>query len=214
MVTWLVTVLGGCSSDEEDTSTESMAPSITGTITLESIDTSGEVQLYKAFGFDQGGKLISYLSNNPNATCASTVDYLQDHNSPYDPSDFLVGGTCDIYFSHSDWTGSVQATDDPFAVAGMTVNCAFGDGEFVLETRDVGDRDYYWSGRWWQGHPTVYTMDMSGTGESGYEFSLSLTEYDGNLIYEEMDAYPATGEVSGTMSVEWCPELGTTPLFR
>jgi len=128
---WLVLAIG-CTASEDDDDDEGSEPMLSGSISLLDRDATATVGIRRAFGFDQGGKLISYLANNGQVTCADTVEYLQSHSEPFDPSDFLVGGTCDIYFSHTDWTGDLTASDDPFEVAGMTVNCALGDGEFVL----------------------------------------------------------------------------------
>ena len=200
-------------SGGEDTG-DGLSPKLTGTITAEDGKGEGIVEIYNGFGFDQGGVFISYLSSNPNTTCDSITAHLQSHSGPYDPSDILVGGTCDIYYKvSSDYDGELEASNDPMAAAGMAINCYMGEGGWVLETRDSDDTDFYWQGDHWQGHPTAYDLSMSGGNESGYTYSLEMTEYDGNFIYEDFDNDPAGGSVGGTVDLEWCPGLGTTPLF-
>ena len=146
--------------------------------------------------------------------CDDITEHLQSHSGAYDPSDVLVGGACDIYYKiSSEFDGDFDAANDPFAAAGMAINCFMGDAEWVLETRDSDDTDYYWQGDHWQGHPTAYDLSIVGGGESNYELEIEMTEYDGNFIYDDFDNDPSSGVVSGTIELEWCPGLGTTPLF-
>jgi hypothetical protein len=188
-------------------------PLVSGTVQPEGASESGEVAFHRGFAFDQGGRVIAYISSNPAASCDRVVEYLRPHEEPYDPSGLLTGGTCDLYFAMDGYSGDLSADDDPMAVAGWALNCAMGEGSFVLETRDSGDRDYYWSGRWWQGRPTSYSYTLTGGAGADFTFDLQMSAYDGGFIYESMEGVPATGEVSGSIDLEWCPSLATTGLF-
>jgi len=202
----------GCDGDPP--SSDDPSPKLTGTIAADFGGAEGNVEIYNGFAFDQGGVYISYLSSNPDTTCDAITDHLQSHSGPYDPSDVLVGGNCDIYYKiSSDYDGEYEASDDSFAAAGMAINCYMGEGGWVLETRDSDDTDYYWQGDHWQGHPTTYDLAFSGGSEFNYDFEIEMSAYDGNFIYDDFDNDPASGTVSGTIELEWCPGLGTTPLF-
>jgi len=210
---WIL-VLGSLACSGEVEETEDLGPHLTGTISANDGSAEAIVEIYSGFAFDQGGIYISYFSSNPQMDCETVTQHLQDHSGPYDPSEVLVGGTCDIYYKiSSDYDGEIEASNDPFAAAGMAINCYMGEGGWELETRDSDDTDYYWQGNHWQGHPTAYELDLSGGSESSYIFDIEMTEYDGNFIYEDFDNDPANGTVGGDIEAEWCPGLGTTPLF-
>ena len=207
-----MSLLMACSGSG-DTGDE-LSPQITGTIAAEDGKGEGIVEIYHGFGFDQGGVFISYFSSNPETDCDTITSHLQSHSAPYDPSEVLVGGTCDIYYKvSSGYEGELAASDDPMAAAGMAINCYMGEGGWLLETRDSDDTDYYWQGDHWQGHPTVYDLSFSGGSGSSYSYSIEMSDYNGNFIYEDFDNDPAGGSVGGSIEIEWCPGLGTTPLF-
>lgn len=209
---WMICLLIACAGDEGEA--DGPVVQLEGTIQENVTRIEGEVAIYHGFAFDQGGVFISYLSSNPESDCDSITDYLQDHSGYYDPSDVLVGGACDIYYKISSaYEGEIAASDDPMVAAGMAINCYMGEGGWILETRDSDDTDYYWQGEHWQGHPTGYDLSLTGGDGSGYSLDLNMTEYDGNFIYEDFDNDPASGSVSGTVELDWCPGLGTTPLF-
>ena len=209
---WMVLFLLGCTDAEVEDGDP--VPQISGTIATDYTSDSAEVEIYSGFGFDQGGTFISYFSSNPESSCESITAFLQEHDGPHDPSDVLVGGTCDIYYKITAvYESDMESSDDPMVAAGMAINCYMGEGGWELETRDSDDTDYYWQGDHWQGHPTAFSMGLSGGAGSDYRFDLEMTVYDGNFIYEDFDNDPASGDVGGSISVEWCPGLGTTPLF-
>jgi hypothetical protein len=187
------------------------AGSITGTITTDD-GSVGEVDAVVGLGFDQGGKLILYLSSNPATTCEGVVAYWT-RSEPIDPVDLYLPGKCNLFISQADgYDGAFAAQDDIFAAAGTAIECAMDDGDWVLEERDTGDVDYYYQGRWWQGHPTTYTYDFSGGGGEDYDVHVDMSAYEGSFIYEDLTRDPASGAVSGDLRASWCGELGTTGL--
>ena len=96
-------------------------------------------------------------------------------------------------------------------VAGYALSCPLGDGAFVYEKRDKGDYDFYWTGRWWQGHPQDYQLSI--VDESGhYTFSGQLTTFKGNLIYEDLNTYTGVGKIQGTLEIERCDDIA--PLHK
>lgn len=211
MVRWMglfAILASACSGGKDDSAG---GGSLAGVISTTDGTGTGRIDVLHAYGFDINGTFVGYLSSNAGTTCANLVDYLSSKD-PYDPKDILVGGGCNIYL-RSDFEGSLEASNDPIAVAGMSISCAMGDGEFVLETRDDDDRDYYWSGQWWQGYPTSYDLSLSGDRDAGYTISLDMDAYKGGYIYESMDEILATGSVSGEIAIEPCSGLGSTGLF-
>ena len=204
-----LSVLLACGGKGEDSGAP--VPQITGTLTIDGLE--GEVALYRGFGMNAGGVMLGYLSSNPDADCDMIYNYLLASDEPYDPTGTVLPGTCDLFLRFSNYSGEVGGTDDPVAAAGIVINCALGDGAFELQTRDGDDTDYYWTGTWWQGRPTAFTFAMSGGEGEDFPFSLEMSAYDGNFIYEDMTARPGTGAVSGAMTIEWCSDLGSTGLI-
>lgn len=207
---------------EKDSATDEALPEplVTGTITAGG-EASAQVAFYKAFGFDQGGRALFYLSSSPFASCDSVTKYLQVDSDPYDPAEMFQGGHCNMFIRlDSDYDGDFEYTravgsDEANLVgAGTSLECAMGQGDFELTRLTEDDRDdYYWTGRWWQGRPSAYTYDFDGTGEGGYTLTFNMTAYDGGFIHEELDDTPADGAVTGTIEAEYCASLGSTGLF-
>jgi hypothetical protein len=205
----LLLVACGDKGDEGDEAT----PQITGEIQVNGQDEIGDVAIYKAFATSAGTGFLLYLSNNPDATCATVVDYLRT-DEPWDPTGFLTAGSCDIVASISTWdeVSGAQASDDPLGAAGFSINCYFGDETWEYETRDSDDRDYYYQGREWLGSPAAYRYDFAPDGDD-YFIDLSMSEYNGQFPYETLESFPASGAVSGTITAERCDTLATTPIF-
>jgi hypothetical protein len=112
------------------------------------------------------------------------------------------------------WNGGFQATDDAGAALSSVIECSFGDGTWVLETRDSVGEDYFWSEAWWQGFPTKYTWDFSGGDGGDLTLFMEMTKFNGNFIYDiEKGAQPGTGSVHGTATATWCEALSSSPLF-
>ncbi len=210
MRVWTLLILVAC-SDKSGDEGAAAEPQITGTIGLEGEAESGKVALYKGFGVDAGGTMMAYLSSNPDSTCGDVFDYLAADDEPYDPSGLIRGGTCDIFLHFEGYSSPLEAANDPLVGASTVINCAMGEGSFELETRD--DTDYYWSGRWWQGHPTQFSLGLSGGDGEGYSLDLELGAWEGNFIYEGLTRYAGAGSVSGSLDIEWCGQLGTVGVF-
>ncbi len=215
--------LSGCNkSDGDSAGDRALEPQVVGTITVPGLtyeqDAEGRVEIFHGYGVDAGGTVMMYLSSNPNLTCAMAAEILSDRDSPLDFTDYIVGGTCDLFIKTTDYTGAMDFSEAAGfeGMVAMTINCYTGSGAFQYEQRDDGgDNGYYWSGRKWQGNPTVYSYSLNGGNESDYTVALDLVEYDGNFP-DETDAgqsYPATGTVSGTVDVKWCADLGRTEAF-
>jgi hypothetical protein len=204
-------VLTACKTEDKDEG--EATPQVSGAIAPDGEGIEADVTIYKAFAMHSGSGFAAYLSNNPDATCDMVTEYLTAE-APHDPSDFLVGGACDVAIRIDTWEdGSGRAaTDDPLAAAGFSINCYFGDEGWELETRDNDDRDYYWQGREWQGSPAVYSYDFSEDGDN-YSLDLDMSAYNGSFIYESLEAAPASGGVTGVIKAERCESIATTPFF-
>lgn len=217
ILTSLVGLLG-CNKEEGDSAAqEALQPQVTGTIVVPDQGAEGRVELYHGYGVDAGGTVMMYLSSNPNLTCDMAAEILSDRDNPLDFTDYIAGGSCDVFIKLIEqYPGEVSFTDDIEGRVGMTINCYTGDGSFQYEQRDDGGDDgYYWSGRKWQGNPTVFSYGITGGNESDYTVDLNLVEYEGNFPDEE-DAgtkYIASGTIQGTVNVEWCSDLGRTEAF-
>jgi len=218
----LAGVAVGCTgkTDIDSGGEDEVNPFITGTVTA-SGEASADIAFYKAFAFDQGGKMVAYFSSNRFATCSNVAEYLRDTDDPYNPSEMFTGGHCNMSIViDGDYNGSFEhtrpaGTDEPNLVAaGTSMECAMGTGEFELTRLTEDDRDhYYWSGRWWQGRPNAFVWSFEGGEETGYTMTMEMTTYDGGFIHEELDDTPAEGRVSGTIEAEWCTALGTTAIW-
>ena len=176
-----------------------------GTIDFHTFGELGEVDIVKAFGLAQDNKFIAYFSNNKDATCSDVIDYVTPSDKAEDPTDFLTPGHCDMFMS-LEWKGGYDHKDEALYVAGFSIFCPLGDGAFVYEKRDKNDADYYWSGRWWQGHPQDYQITITEESD-GYTFTGTMTTFKGNLIYENLDTYTGAGKVWGVLPVERCDDL-------
>lgn len=213
----LLVLLGGCAGGgEDDTGGSAGGDMLTGTITPDGASHSGEVAIAKAFAFDQGGKFIVYMSSDPAATCDKVYDYLGGSDKAYDPVDIFNDGYCNMFvLMGSGYDGGVEAQDDVVVGAGTAIECPMGDGQWVYETRDGDDKDYFWDpeSQWWVGHPETYSYSFSGSGESGYTLDIDMSYYDGGYPYLEWENTPATGEVSGTVNAEYCQPLATLGFF-
>ena len=180
--------------------------SLTGDIALDDIDEQGEIAVLSAYGLAQDGKLIAYLSSAPDVSCADMVAHLTPGDNTDDPTTVFDDNHCNLFMSLPDWDDGFAATDDPLALAGFSITCPLGEGEFVFEERDTGDTDFYWSGPYWQGHPQSYDIAITPS-EDGYEMTMDMTDYTGHLIYESLEDYDATGITTGEMAIVECAEF-------
>ena len=127
-------LLVGCSGDKGEGELE---PMLTGTITPDERDVSGEFFGYRAFAFDANDTLGAYISSNPDASCESITEYLGSSSSS-DPSSVLTAGGCNLFLKISDFDGSLSAENDTIVSAASSIECAMGEGEFEYTTADFG----------------------------------------------------------------------------
>ena len=207
---WIATLaLSVACADKE----EELIPLLTGTVTPDhpEYNLTGEFTGYKAFAFDINNTFWAYISSNPNVNCGDVVNYLNVGSDPFDPVDVLAPGKCNILIKLPEWEGSALLENDRAAVAPSAVECALGEGEFTLMNRD-GERDYYWTGKWWQGTLREYRFDIEGDRESGYSLDIEMTVLNGGFIHEGHERHEASGTVSGLMDAYVCEGLASTGL--
>jgi hypothetical protein len=200
-------------TDTGDTGEPVVIDGFSGEITIDSAGLVGTFSIEKAFGMAVDDTLIVYLSSNPDATCERVVRYLTPSSELEDPSDLRLGQTCDMFMKISSWDGSFSAKDDRLAIASSAISCVLDDGKFIYKERGTDDFDYYWSGRWWQGIPDLYTLSIEDSTKSdGFEISGEMSSFDGAFIYEKLQSEPGSGLVSGAADIELCEDF--KPLFK
>ena len=101
--------------------------------------------------------------------------------------------------------GDTPSYDNPGL--NSNIQCWFGDGSWVLETRGSGYEDYYWSGPVWSGIPEVFGWSISGDDED-ISFDLEMSVFGGNFLHEaSVEPSTAQGDLSGTIRAQWCSAL-------
>jgi hypothetical protein len=182
---------------------------IEGTLSFDDGE-SASVATHKAFGYDVNGKALLYFSASEDATCADVAEYL-DWGDPTDPTAVFAAGHCNLYALVNNFDGSeLTVSSDRLAVT-WAINCTIGEGSWEW-INAFDDPRYEWSGRYWQGDAETWTLTLSGGGGDPFVAELEMNDYDGDYIYEFVDA-TASGLVSGTTQVEWCADLAETPLL-
>lgn len=173
---------------------------------------SASVKITRAWGYHIGGVGGWYLASGEQATCEAVVDYLTDEQ-PHDPTPVFAPGGCNITLSAYDYDGGDLAFTEEgnFLDGYWSLNCAMGDGQFELDTRN-GYTDYYWSGNLWTGTASSHVTGLKDQGEEGYQLDVSFSAYDGNYV-DQMGDVPASGLVEGVLRAESCEALRDTALF-
>jgi len=209
---YLALVLG-CGQDPEK-STDDEAPSITGNIRLDEWSGTAQVEMTRAFAYEADGSLVAFLSSNDATTCEAAGEYLSGVH-PLSKDDLMRGGTCAMtivlkepYPYDGDFAATGPETEiNPGASVSSAIECAMGDGSFVRESRNDSE-DYYWSERWWRGTPFNYAWNISGGGGGTVTIEVDMSDYRGSLPFDGVYAnVTATGEVSGTVKAQWCPDM-------
>ena len=202
VVGFVVTLLIACSGkDGGDT---------LGTVTAG--DVSAEVLAGASFGVNVNGRAIVLHTSSADATCEDAVAYLRVGSADDNPEGVMPAGTCVVYVDVA--TGydaaGFQASDDATRAL-VSVSCAMGDGAWVREERGEGDLDWYWSGDLWQGVPAAFDLSLSGGDEADFALTLTMDDYDGSFVYDtaQPDPDPASGAVSITTDVAWCPGIAS-----
>lgn len=174
-------------------------------------DRAGEraaVNVPVAFGYHFGGKAILFFGGNPSGSCEDATEYLK--SSIFDPSSLLAAGTCQMSVLMT-YDGEEVSYQDDLANVTLSLGCAMDSGAWVFEERD--DEDYYYSGPWWQGHPDEFSITLAPGDNASYDVTVDMDQYSGGFIYEELEAAPATGTVSGTFNATFCEELKYADIF-
>lgn len=207
---WMLPLVAAC---DHGTDTDAEAFLVKGDLTSGD-GADGMVRGRQAFGFATAGRGIVYVAANGAATCADLVEYL-DRTELIDPSaTLMLEGHCNLTltFDYDDATGWDGLTEAELTTALWSVSCAMDEGDWEVQSRQ-GVEDYFYSGRWWQGSPDTVSTTLHGA-DGDVSFDVDMNGFSGNFIYEEFQAAPATGTVSGAgVATTWCPQLAQTPLF-
>ncbi|MEL6345468.1 MAG: hypothetical protein AAFV53_20335 [Myxococcota bacterium] len=202
---WLLwTACAGSGSDSGSDNREAQVPAIAGTMRIVDLELVGDVNIQNGYAWAQGGTMVVYLANDPDATCEQIAAYLTA-SELVDPNPFLVGGACDVYLRVFPWEGSISVSDDQILAANSSINCAFGEGAFTLQGEGDNER-YAWTGTWWQGAPKAYNLMIDAAGDD-FDVTLEMFDYSGRLTLEGGEVYPAIGDVTGSVTVNACPAL-------
>jgi hypothetical protein len=210
----------GCEqkATEED---EDIAPTINGVITLlDEWEGEAAFEVSRAFSYNVDDQLIAYLSSNTATTCEDVAAYLSNTH-PLDKAALMRAGTCamtvvlkGLYGYDGDF--SATGPDEyggPGAAVSSVIECAMGEGEFALESRDDGE-DYYWTGRWWKGVPLDYEWTITGGDGDITTIAVDMRDYKGGLPYDAVyDNVFGSGDVTGAVEAQWCPDLSESNLL-
>ena len=184
---------------------------LSGSLTPEGHELSGDFLSYRAFGFDNQGILVVYMASNREATCESVSQYIGFDADPIDPSTIYEPQSCNLMLKTTGYEGSWEVSDDRLQSASSSINCNMDEGEWEYQTGE--DRSFNWSGKLWAGFPTKYKWNISGDRDSEYILEIEMSEYEGSFPREEFSRYPANGNVTGTVQAEVCMEMGSSGHF-
>lgn len=196
----MIALLLACTQDKAVTAID------LGSIIADRADESAEVSAAAAYGYNDRGAALVFLTGNPEASCELVAEYLST-SGVWDTSQIMKAGSCQFYATLKYDGAPVEIKDDLLS-AFPGFGCAMDEGEWVAED------DYLYSGPYWQGSPDGFSLGLSGGNGKEYELSLEMYNYTGNFIYENMDAAPATGAVVGTMPLQWCADLDQATIFQ
>ena len=210
-LTLTLSLISACNGDDDSTDVDDAQAN--GTITATTGE-SADVAIQHAFGFATNGIGLVYMSSNPNATCDNVVEML-NADEAHNPDQVLLSGHCNfIYkFKYPESAGfdGLSFTADDLLNTLWSVSCAMEEGTWEYSNND-GDRDYYYTGTWWQGSPDTHQTALNAVGED-IQITATMGPYSGHFIYEGLDAIPATGQVNGTILAKRCTPLAQTDLF-
>jgi hypothetical protein len=188
-----------------DTDPGALAP-LEGTITVESGE-AADVSGVTAFATFVGNKAAVVVSPNADSTCDDAVSYFAGGDADFNGETVGAPGFCNIYVRIDDFENGATMEDSTDAT--VSLNCAIGEGSWVWEERNQGYEGWYFSGPFWVGSPTGYTLSLSGEEDGDLTFSLEMSEYSGRFPYDadNPEADPASGRVAGGVVAEWCDDL-------
>lgn len=207
MILWMLACGGG-----KDGATETHW----GDITADRAGESASVDVLTAYGFNSpsNGKAIVFLTGNADASCDDATNGLSGGSEDFDPSVVLPAGQCSLFFQVTYSGGSFSdsaSAGSPSVDSIIAANCAMDEGDWAYEERD--DWGWYYSGAYWQGSPQDYTLEVEGGDGADFTFTLDMQTWDGNFIYDNMEAAPAQGHVAGSGTASWCETFGQTSFF-
>jgi hypothetical protein len=208
---WLLALpaFGFCACEKDDTG--DVGGALTGSLAFED-DASAEVNAEVAYGYSAGDQALLYFASNPGATCADVATFLGGDNE-YDPTPLFSAGHCNLsaVIHGFDPAGVEFAGDELSTDVTWSLNCTIGEGVFQWEER--GDDDgYYWTGRWWVGGPSAWSLAASGGDGAAFEADVEMNDYHGSYTEEFLNA-GADGLVSGHVHPTWCGDLEGNPFF-
>ncbi len=179
---------------------------IAGTVTIESGEVA-DVAGLSAFATFAGNKAGVVVSPNPDSTCEDAVSYFAGGDDNFNPATVGEAGFCNLYVRIDKFESGATMEDSTDAT--VSLNCAAGEGEWVYEERNEGYKGWYFSGPFWVGSPSAYTLSLSGDEGGELTLELTMSEYSGRFPYDEdnPEADPATGDVAGGVVAEWCEDL-------
>jgi hypothetical protein len=180
--------------------------SLGGTITA-STGESGELASATAFGVETNGRAGVMVSPNPDSTCADAASYFGGGGTDFNPEVVSGEGVCNLYIRVDDYDGS-EVTITDLAGATVSLNCAMDSGSWAYDD----DREYpgyYYSGPYWVGSPSAFTLTLSGGGGEDLSVALEMDSYTGRLPYDDVDhgEVDASGSVSGSVTATWCDDM-------
>lgn len=202
----MILLILACGTPEKEAETN------LGTITADRAGEAADVLAAAGFGYSGQGKAILVFTGNPDATCAGVASLLTSKD-PVDPTDILQQHSCE-FTTLMTYDGTKVTVEDDKLAATVALSCAMDEGEWNLETRDQGDKDYFYSGPYWQGHPESFSLSLSGGEGEDFAMDLEMSDYSGNFIYESLDAAPASGAVAGSVQFTWCPDLSQAAIYK
>lgn len=187
---------------------EDHGPDLAGTVTADD-GSSADVVATMAYAASNGSAARVLITANPDTSCADAAAYYGT-DADFNGADVGLAGHCvmDIYATKYDGAGTYDGSAD--VTIGLT--CFMDDGTWVWEER-TGDEAWYYDGPTWTGSPQGildYTLELGEATEgSPLELTLGIVDFDGRYPYDndEPEADPATGEVSGWASAEWCSSM-------
>lgn len=188
--------------------TEAEVPPLEGEIT--SNGESGVVRGGSGFAAERDGRLVAMVYARSDITCELAGEDLGNGGSDWDPTDVLEAGACGLSVL-ADYDGSLAIEGGTIYDATVSISCAMGEGTWEFrEKQGSNPAGFFYSGSWWQGSPALYDLAISGDEEAGYTLEVAMDTYEGQYIYDlvEADKDPGEGEVKGGLSLEPCAEIG------
>ena len=187
--------------------------SLVGSLAVDGYDV--DIEIVKAYGYDDGGEGVFDFPSNAEASCDDVVDLMNNYtvgkSEKIEPDEVLAGNTCRLFLNANvvDGEGTFSGSSgDPSIDAFWTLDCPQGDGAFEWENRD-GDKDYYWSGDRYAGNPVDWTTTVEREDE-GYRIDVEMNGFSGNYI-DVLAELPGEGSITGSIFVTPCGGMADSP---